>query len=86
MPIPIVITSASILQVVEQLETNQRQIPARRRARNLALIHNGNHYPVKLLISWGHEFVTGNELDSSLFTSHEARAYLREIGFEIVDI
>lgn len=86
MPIPIVITSASILQVIEQLETNQRQIPARRHARNLALIHNGNHYPVKLLISFGHEVVTGNELPFDLFTSHEACAHLREIGFEIVHI
>lgn len=86
MPIPNVITSASILQVIEQLETNQRQIPARRRARRLALFHNGNHYPVKLLISLGHEVVAVNELDSSLFTAHEARTYLRAIGFEIVDI
>ena len=85
MPIPQNITRAQILEVINQINQG-RQIPNRRNARKLALRINGRNYPVKILISWGYEIATGQELEYNLFVTQEATAYLRNLGFDVVDI
>jgi hypothetical protein len=47
---------------------------------------NNENYPVKILISWGHEVSTGQELPYNLFVSQEAVRFLTGLGFEIVNI
>ncbi|NBW29939.1 MAG: hypothetical protein EBR35_01580 [Flavobacteriales bacterium] len=39
-----------------------------------------------ILISWGHEVSTGQELPYNLFVSQEAVRFLTALGFEIVNI
>jgi len=85
MPIPQNITRAQILEVINQINQG-RQIPSRRNAKRVVLIHNDIRYPVKILISWGHEIATGQELNYNLFTTQEAIAYLRNLGFDFVEI
>jgi hypothetical protein len=83
MAIPSNITRNNIIQVVNQIP-NRRQIPSIRLARKLALRFNQTNYPVKILISWGHEIASGQELPYSSFTTQEAVRYLTDLGFEIV--
>lgn len=85
MPIPQNITRAQILGVIDQINQG-RQIPNRRNARKVALRINGTNYPVKILISWGYEIATGQELEYNLFVTQEATAYLRNLGFNFVEI
>lgn len=85
MPIPQNITRAQILGVIDQINQG-RQIPNRRNARKVALRINGTNYPVKILISWGYEIATGQELEYNLFVTQEATAYLRNLGFNVVEI
>jgi hypothetical protein len=85
MPIPQNITRAQILLVINQINQG-RQIPNRRNARKVALRSNGRNYPVKILISWGYEIATGQELEYNLFITQEATSYLRNLGFDVVEI
>ena len=83
MAIPNNITRNHIIQVINQID-NGRQIPTKRLPRRVALRFNNENYPVKILISWGHEVATGQELLYNSFTSQEAVRYLTDLGFEIV--
>jgi hypothetical protein len=85
MPIPQNITRTQILEVINQINQG-RQIPNRRNARKVALRINGRNYPVKILISWGHEIATGQELEYNLFVTQEATLFLRNLGFDAVEI
>lgn len=85
MPITQNITRAQILEVINQINQG-RLIPNRRNARKVALRDNDRNYPVKILISWGHEIATGQEFEYNLFVTQEATAYLRNLGFDIVEI
>ena len=85
MSIPSIITQKHILEIIEQINQG-RQIPNRRNARKVALRHKNRNFPVKILISWGHEIATGQELAYNLFITKEAAAYLRSLGFDIVII
>jgi hypothetical protein len=85
MPIPNNITRANINEVINQINQG-RQIPNRRNVRKIALRLNGRNYPVKILISWGHEMVTGQELEYNLFVTQEATVFLRNLGFNVVEI
>jgi hypothetical protein len=85
MPIPQNITRTQILEVINQINQG-RLIPKRRSARKVALRNNDKNYPVKILISWGHEMATGQELNYNLFTTQEATVYLRNLGFDVVEI
>ena len=85
MPIPQNITRVHILDVIDQINQG-RQIPNRRNARKVALRINRRNYPVKILISWGYEIATGQELEYNLFVTQEATAYLRNLGFNVVEI
>ena len=85
MPISQNITRAHILDVIDQINQG-RQIPNRRNARKVALRINRRNYPVKILISWGYEIATGHELEYNLFVTQEATAYLRNLGFNVVEI
>lgn len=85
MPIPQNITRTQILEVINQINQG-RLIPKRRSARKVALRNNDGDYPVKILISWGHEIATGQELKYNLFVTQEATVYLRNLGFDVVEI
>ncbi|NBO61527.1 MAG: hypothetical protein EBU82_11255 [Flavobacteriia bacterium] len=80
MPIPNNLSREHILGAAEQ-RNKGRLIPKRRNARTIALSIDGKKYPVKILISWGHEIATGQELNSNLFTSDDAVNCLRNLGF-----
>jgi hypothetical protein len=83
MAIPNNITRNHIIQVINQID-NRRQIPSIRLAREVALRFNEINYPVKILISWGHEIASGQELPYTSFITQEAVRYLTDLGFEIV--
>ncbi|MBM3417510.1 MAG: hypothetical protein FJY17_01140 [Bacteroidetes bacterium] len=85
MPIPQNITRTHILDVIDQINQG-RQIPNRRNLRKVALRINRRNYPVKILISWGYEIATGQELEYNLFVTQEATAYLRNLGFNVGEI
>ena len=85
MPIPQNITRAQVLEVINQINLG-RQIPNRRNARKVALSINGRNYPVKILISWGYEIATGQELEYNLFVTQEATVYLTNLGFDVIEI
>jgi hypothetical protein len=85
MAIPQNITRNHINEVINQIN-NGRQIPSIRLPRRVALRLNNKNYPVKILISWGHEVSTGQELPYNLFVSQEAVRFLTALGFEIVNI
>ena len=82
MAIPNNINHNHIVTVMNEIN-HGRIIPARRRIRNYYCSHNEHQYPVKLLISWGHEALTGQELLSERFNAHEGVRYLRNLGFLI---
>ncbi len=83
MAIPTNINRDHIIQVINQID-NRRQIPSIRLARKVALRFNENNYPVKILISWGHEVAIGQELLYSSFITQETVRYLTDLGFEII--
>lgn len=85
MPIPQNITRAQILEVINQINQG-REIPNRRNARKVALRIHGRKYPVKILISWGYEIATGQELEYNLFVTKEATVYLTNLGFDVIEI
>ena len=85
MAIPQNITRNHINEVINQIN-NGRQIPSIRLPLRVALRLNNENYPVKILISWGHEVSTWQELPYNLFVSQEAVRFLTALGFEIVNI
>ncbi len=85
MAIPTHIFKNHIIQIIKQID-NGRSIETKRLARKVAIRHNQKDYPVKILISWANELVTGQEFPSKLFVTQEACKYLKELGFEIVKI
>jgi hypothetical protein len=85
MAIPAHISKKHIIQIINQIDKG-RSIERKRLERKVALRYNGNNYPVKILISWANELVTGQEFPSKLFVTQEATRYLSELGFEIITI
>ena len=85
MAIPQNITRNHINEVINQIN-NGRQIPSIRLPLRVALRLNNENYPVKILISCGHEVSTGQDLPYNLFVSQEAVRFLTALGFEIVNI
>ena len=85
MPIPNNIKHNHIVKVIDQIE-NGKTIPKRRGIRVYFCSYNGNQYPVKLLISWGHEIYNGQEYPSENFITTEAVEYLQNHGFQIGEI
>ena len=83
MAIPKSITRNHVIQVINQID-NGRQIPSKRLPRKVALRFKETNYPVKILISWGYEVATGQDLIYSSFVTQEAVRYLTSLGFEIV--
>ncbi|HZG25549.1 MAG TPA: hypothetical protein VEZ17_13250 [Chitinophagaceae bacterium] len=82
--IPKTINRKEVLKAITK--ANYKFIPRQRRARHWAVLFEGIHYPVKLLISWAYEFQKGKEWDSSYFISQEAIHYLKSLGFTIISI
>jgi|LakMenEpi03Aug12_release.lakeMendotaPanAssembly.Ray.scaffolds.fasta_scaffold2912295_1 hypothetical protein len=72
-----------IVTVMNQIDRG-RIIPPRRNIRNYYCSHNDHQYPVKLLISWGYEVLTGQEFPSNRFITYEAVQYLNYLGFNIL--
>jgi hypothetical protein len=82
MAIPHNINHNHILTVIDQIDIG-RPIPKRRGIQVYFCSYNGNQYPVKLLISWGHEIYNGQEYPSASFITTEAVQYLQNLGFQI---
>jgi hypothetical protein len=82
--IPDYITREHVELAIQKINING--IPKMRNARTWAVSYENKKYPVKLLISWGHESYNGQELDSHKFISTEARIYLHNLKFTIVKI
>lgn len=63
-------------------------IPKGRNFRTKALQFNGKPYPTKLVVSWAHEIVNGEEIDTndSSFTTNVAIKCLTELGYKIIRI
>jgi hypothetical protein len=80
--IPHFIEREHVLAAIERV--NIEGIPKKRGARSWALQYNKRRYPVKLLISWAHEFYNGQELEPSKFISTEARSFLNNLNFTII--
>jgi hypothetical protein len=85
MAIPNNINHNHIVTVMNEINRG-RIIPARQRIRKYYCSHNEHQYPVKLLISWGHEVLTGHEFPSNRFITNEAIQYLHNLGFRIETI
>ena len=63
-------------------------VPRGRNFRSKALDINGKLYPTKLVVSWAHELVNGEEIDTkdSSFTTNVAIKCLEELGYKIIRI
>jgi hypothetical protein len=63
-----------------------RGVPARRRARDYFLTHNGRLYPPKYVVCLACKEATGRQLPSDRFGGGvETNSFLRNQGFQIVD-
>lgn len=82
--IPENITHQYILKAIARVDNEG--VPPHRKAKNWAVLHNGIHYPCKLLISWANVFANGREFDYKSFVSDEARPYLTKREFMVVPI
>lgn len=85
MAIPNNILRVHVINAINQINGGRR-IPNNRNMRRVACVYENTRYPVKLIISWANAIPNIQELDSNLFTSDEASEYLRDLGFEIVNL
>jgi hypothetical protein len=81
MPIPPTIEREHLFQAM--LKIRNEGIPLHRNAERWVLEYEGFQYPCKLLISWGHLYAHGVELDPdpSNFQTQAAQRYLVRKGF-----
>jgi len=81
--IPKNIKREHILKALKEID--ETGIPDKRASRKYNLEYQGKYYPVKLVISLAHKYVTGEELALSQFNAIEAVNYLKKLGFNIVE-
>jgi 5-methylcytosine-specific restriction protein B len=86
MAIPPGIQREHIFQAM--IKIKRTGIPTRRDAREWAAVYEGDQYPCKLLISFGHFYAFGSELDPnpSNFNTYMAQDYLSDLGFQIIEV
>ena len=75
-----------ILEAIARVD--REDVPNGRNYRVWALWYNNEHYPCKLVVSWAHEVLTGQEIDNdpAVFQTDKARKCLEELGFEVVRV
>lgn len=81
--IPETISREHVLQAIREID--RTGVPAQRHSTRYSLLHNGERYPPKYVISLAHRFAQGYELDPSSFSGGvETNSFLRAIGFDII--
>jgi len=86
MPIPNTITRHHIISALNRIDSPDN-IPARRRARRVALRYNSRNYPLKYVICIAHEIAAGQEYSYREFTTNMARKYINALGgLDIINI
>ena len=75
-----------ILKAIARVDIEK--VPKGRNYRKWALRYNNENYPCKLVVSWAHEVLTGQEIDTRnfSFTTDTAKAKLKDLGFEIIRV
>jgi len=84
--IPRNITREHLLQAIEQID--REGVPARKKSHYYDVIHNGNRYPPKYVISLANVFANGEQLDHNSFEgglNTTAFKLLEREGFTIVE-
>ena len=78
------ITREHILEAIARVD--REGVPDGMNYRAWALRYNNNNYPCKLVVSWAHEVLTGQEInnDPAVFQTQIAIKCLEELGFEVV--
>jgi len=84
MVVPGNISREHVLRAIGEID--RHGFSRRKKARVWFLVFGGRRYPVKYVVSLANRFVNGVPLDSSSFTSLEAVAYLRRLGFRVIRI
>jgi 5-methylcytosine-specific restriction protein A len=81
--IPKTILDEHIRAAVRRID--REGIPSGRGSYVYDLVLGGNRYPPKLVISWAHESLCGDELSPETFDAVEAKNYLLRGGYEIAN-
>ncbi|MFX0203950.1 MAG: McrB family protein, partial [Candidatus Hodarchaeota archaeon] len=82
--IPQNITREHILEALKEIK--RKGVPYRREPTKFHLLHDGEQFPPKYVISLANKFANDRELEPSQFSGgHETNSFLRELGFEIVE-
>ena len=76
--IPQNITREHLLQAIEQID--REGVPPRKKSKYYDVLHNGNRYPPKYVLSLGNLFANGEELDHYSFS-----AGLGTPGFKLLE-
>ncbi|OPY31124.1 MAG: hypothetical protein A4E32_02109 [Methanomassiliicoccales archaeon PtaU1.Bin124] len=82
MLIPMNITSQHVVSALNWIDKGG--IPLDRRSRQWDLLYDGKRYPPKYVISVANRYANRHELSPDEFTIHQARPYLKRLGFKIV--
>ncbi len=83
--IPKNITRQHVLAAIAEIDRSGT--PDRKASRKFTVVHNGNHYPPKYLVSLANRHATGTELSSSVFNGGaETNGFLRSLGFTVSGI
>src|SRR5687767_7224475 len=81
--IPDYIEQQHILQAIERIDAEG--FPYRYRSTKFDLVHNGNKYPPKYVVSLSHIFINGQVWSLSRFSGgEETNRFLTDLGFTIV--
>jgi hypothetical protein len=82
--IPTNITREEVLKAI--LRMNKDGVPAGRKARKFVLVHEGENYPPKYVLSLANVYANGRELDPEEYSGgFESNNYLTRLGFDIME-
>lgn len=85
MTIPRNINRQHVLQAIREIQFDG--VPRRRESRKFLVIHEGQSYPPKYVLSLATRHATGALLDPEVFSGgHEANSFLDGLGFRVVEI
>lgn len=81
--IPKNINEKHIQRAISEILKNE--IPSTRKEVHYSLVVNNKKLPPKYVLSIANKYANGVELDSNEFISDEARSYLKNKGFDVID-
>ncbi len=84
MTIPKNILREHVLKAIKEID--ERGVEKGRESKTWILVYNGQEYPTKYVISLANKYANGEPLDSPLFTTQQARRYLKKLGFKVIKI